>query len=285
MPYRLLTFDGVPLPAKVPEDDLGVGNVNSTLLDSLGGVFDFMGSTRRLPKRHGIHLRGKYLGEDNTHWVTEVGDDVVDDVGDFVILGADYVADLRDQVDALKGRIGRSGQLIRRREEDSLQQFKTARLLQVAHVRKLENLDRIAELDIDWEAAGVPWKRATSTTTVVALAAGANAVAVTVAGVEDVSDAVMTVTATANITNLVMTLGGAQKWTFSGTIAAGTALVVDTGKKTVKNNGADAYSSFALNSTHTADDWLVLVSGTNNLSLTVTGGPGSVSVVHYDQWM
>ena len=159
MPYRLLTFDGVPLPAKVPEDDLGVGSVNSTLLDSLGGVFDFMGSTRRLPKRHAIHLRGKYLGEDNTHWVDEVGDDVVDDVGDFVILGADYVADLRDQVDALKGKVGRSGQLIRRREEDSLEQFKTARLLQVGHVRKLENLDRIAELDIDWEAAGVPWKR------------------------------------------------------------------------------------------------------------------------------
>lgn len=285
MPYRLLSFDGVALPAKVPVDDLGVGSVGSTLLDSLGGVFDYMGSTRRLPKRHGIHLRGKYIGEDNTHWVDEVGDDVVDEVGDFVILGADYVADLRDQVDALKGRIGRAGQLVRRREEDSLDQFKTARLLQVEHKRELKDLERIAELDIDWEAAGVPWKRTTSTTTVVALVAGVNAVAVTVAGVEDVRDAVITVTATANITNLIMILGATQKWTFSGTIAAGTALVVDTGKKTVKNNAVDAYSSFTLASTHTVDDWLVLVSGTNNPTLTVTGGPGSVSVVHYDQWM
>lgn len=284
MPYRYTTFDGANLPEYLPEDDLSSGAVASTLIESLGGVFDFLGSLRVLPKRQQIRYRGKYVGGDNTHWVDEVGDDVVDEVGDFVILGADYTADLRDQVDSLKVKVGVYGQLIRQREEDGLNQFKYARLLSVQHVRTVADLDRVAAIEATFEAPGTPWKKSSSTTTTVSLAAGSNAVAVTNNGVEEVRDAVLTVTATSNITNLVVQLGSNQKFTFSGTIAAGTALVIDTGKLTVRNNGVDAYNSFTLNATHTVDGWLVLASGTNNLTVTVTGGPGSVAVVHYDQW-
>lgn len=286
MPYRLHSFDGVMLPEYTPEDDLGVGQVQSTIIDSLGGVFDFMGATRRQPKKHTISYRGKFVGQDNTLWVDDVGDLVVDEVGDMVVLGSDYVADLRDRVDSLKAKIGVSGQLVRIREEDQEEQFKTARLLACNHIRTVENIDRVAVIDVVMEAAGTPWKAIDSTTTgPTALSAGANAFAITVDGVEEVRDAVITVAATSNITNLIVSLGANQSWTFSGTIAAGKSLVIDIGKQTVKNDGVDAYSSFTLGGSHTIDSWLRLSPGTNNLTVTITGGPGTITAVHYDQWM
>jgi hypothetical protein len=286
MPYRLHSFDGVTLPEYLPEDDLGVGQVPSTIIDSLGGTFDYFGATRRQPKRHNISYRGKFVGQDNTLWVDDVGDFVVDELGDMVVLGSDYAADLRDRVDSLKAKIGVSGQLIRIREEDDEEQFKTARLLVCNHIRRVENIDRIAVVDVVLEAAGIPWKAINSTTTgPTAISSGANAFAVTVSGVEEVRDAVITVAATTNITNLIVSLGANQSWTFSGTIASGTSLVVDIGKQTVKNNGSDAYSSFTLDGAHTIDSWLRLSPGTNNMTVTITGGPGTIQAVHYDQWM
>lgn len=285
MPYRYTTFDGVGLPEYLPEDDLGVGSIPSTLLDSLGGVFDYLGTTRRLPKRHPIHYRGKFVGRGNTRWIDEDGNFVVDELGNYIILGADYAADLRDQVDSLKAKIGVYAQLIREREEDGMQQFKLTRLLGVSHVRRVEDVDRVAVLDLDFEAAGFPWKKSTATTTTDSLASGANVVAVTVAGVEQVRDAVITVTATSNITNLLFELGSNTKFTFAGTVLAGNDLVIDMGKLTVKNDGVDAYTNFVLDAIHTVDGWLVLPNGTNNMTVTVTGGPGSISIEHYDQWM
>lgn len=285
MPYRLLSFDGINLPEAMPEDDLGVGPVASTLVDSLAGVFDYYGSTRRYPKRQVINYTGIIVGQGNTHLVDEVGDDIVDEAGDFIVLGADYAADLRDQTDSLKSRIGVYGQLIRRREEDNMDQFKYARLLDVRHTRTLRDVDRIARLALTFEATGRPWRKSTATTTEDTLSTGANAVDVTVDGVEPVTDAIVTITATSNITSVTVAAGGDQKWSFTGTISAGDDLVIDTGAATVLNDGVDAYDDFALDATHTADAWLHLPSGTTTLTVTITGGPGTISIEHRDQWM
>lgn len=286
MPYRYTTFDGVSLPAARPEDDLGVGSVPSTLLDSLGGVFDYTGGTRRLPKRHSIAYRGKYVGDANTIWVDETGAEIVDENGDNFSFGADYIANLREQRDSIMVKIGVHGQLIRQREEDGLEQYKMAQLLDAKYVRTVEDVNRVANMDIIFEAPGTPWRRTTATTTTDSLSSGANTVAVTVSGAEQVRDAVITITATNNITAVTITLGSHTSFTFSDTVLAGNDLVIDTGELSVTNDGVDAYDGFDLNiPTHAIDGWLILESGTNNLVVTVTGGPGTISVEHYDQWM
>lgn len=285
MPYRYTTFDGVNLPKYRPEDDLGVGSVSSTLLDSLGGVFDYTGGTRRLPKRHNIAYRGKYVGDADTLWVDESGIEYVDENGNNYTIGADYIGNLREQRDSIMAKIGVWGVLIRRREEDSLEQYKLAHLLDAKYIRTVEDVNRVANIEIAIEAPGTPWKRTTPTTTSDSLATGANTLAVTVSGTEQVRDAVITITAVSNITAVTITLGSNTSFTFSGTLLAGNDLVIDTGALTVQNDGVDAYSSFALGGSHTADGWLVLESGTNNLSIAVTGGPGTISIEHYDQWM
>lgn len=78
---------------------------------------------------------------------------------------------------------------------------------------------------------------------------------------------------------------GACDWSFSGTIAPYTSLIVDCGAKSVKNNNADAYGSFVLNSGHRVADWLRLEPGDNTVTTSYLGGAASMDVSYYDGWM
>lgn len=60
--------------------------------------------------------------------------------------------------------------------------------------------------------------------------------------------------------------------TWTGTLASGKALVIDCGARTVKNDGADAYSTFALGASHQKDAWLNILPGSNTIEVTITGG-------------
>lgn len=287
MPYRYTTFDGVNLPEVMPEDDLGTGAANSTLVDSLAGAFDYLGSTRYRLKRHPIRYLGKFVGRNDIYLVDESDNFVVDESGNYIIANDDYTVDLRDKVDALKAKVGRRGVLVRVREDDSSSQSKLARLLSISHTRTTRDIDRFADLEVVLEATGGPWKSTTATTTTATLAANtATTVDVESAGLEEVRDAVLTITANGgNVTSIAFVLGSDQHWSWTGTLLDGDALVIDTGALTVLNDNTDAYDGFTLDGDHTIDGWLSLAPSNNVCSFTLTGGPADLSVVHYDQWM
>lgn len=282
--YRYTTFDGVWLPDAMPEDDLNAGPAQGTIVDSLAGAFDYLGSSRYRPKRQPIVYRGTYVGA-QALIVDENGNFVVDESGNFIIGTTDAAADLRDKLDTLKAKIGRRGTLIRQAELDGSNQFKLARLLNVQHVRTLANADRVAMADLTFEADGRPWRAWTQTETTATLAASATTVVeITPGGTEEIGDAVLAITANGgSVSALDVTLGGNTHFSF-GTIADGSALVIDCGAMTVKLDDVDAYGNFALEAGHTAQGWLTLAPSSNEISFALTGGPADLSITYYEQW-
>lgn len=287
MPYRYTTFDGVNLPEVMPEDDLGTGAANSTLVDSLGGAFDFLGANRYRTKRHPIRYMGMFVGRDDTYLVDESGNYIVDELGNYIVATDDYTVDLRDKVDTLKAKIGRRGMLIRQREDDGSTQWKMARLLSIGHTRTVRDVDRFASLEVSFEADGGFWKSTTASTTTDTLGAGATTIVdIESAGMTEVRDAVITITANGgNVTAVELVLGSDQHWSWSGTLLDGNSLIIDTGAMIVTNNNVNAYSGFVLSGDHLIDGWLQLAPSNNVCYWTITGGPADLSVTHYDQWM
>lgn len=282
--YRYTTFDGVWLPPAMPEDDLNAGAAKGTIVDSVAGGFDYLGSNRYRPKRQTISYRGTYVGGAD-YLVDENGDYIVDENGDLIIGATDAAADLRAKLDDLKAKLGRRGTLIRQAESDSSNQFKLARLLTAQHVRVLANADKVATLELTFEADGRPWRSWTQSEVTATLAASTTTIVeVTPGGTEEINDAVLTITANGgNVTGLDVTLGSDVHFTF-GTITDGATLVIDCGAMTVLLDDVDAYTSFALEAGHVAAGWLPLALGTNSIAFTTTGGPADLSLTYYEQW-
>lgn len=65
-------------------------------------------------------------------------------------------------------------------------------------------------------------------------------------------------------------------FTWTGSLAVGKTLEIDTGAQSVKNDGANAYSGVAWS--NTIDDWLRLAVGSNSVTITKTGGSSSSTV-------
>lgn len=47
MPYSLVRFGEVPLPDAMQDEDFSTGQVGNSLVDSIGGRFNYFGSTTR----------------------------------------------------------------------------------------------------------------------------------------------------------------------------------------------------------------------------------------------
>lgn len=269
------------------EDDLGAPPANGTIVDSLAGGFNYLGNSRYYPKRHPINYRGLYVTQ-TTYLVDEAGNRIVDEAGNYIVV-ANEATVLRSQIDDIKAQHGKWAYLVRRREDDGAEQFKYARLLNVAHVRTLSDTNRIARLDLTFEAEGKPWRSTFGAEATTSLTANAvTGLSITTGGTEEVRDAVFTITATSTITGLAIVRYGDpnfyMQWT--GSLTAGQSLVIDCGAHTVEKNGAEAYGGFSLyNGIHNGPDWMILSpSIANSLLIGLTGGPGNLSVVYFDQW-
>jgi hypothetical protein len=102
-----------------------------------------------------------------------------------------------------------------------------------------------------------------------------------------VDDAVITIVAkTSSITVLTVAVAGVSSFTWTGTLVANKALVINCGARTVKNDGADAYSGFVLDAGHTVAEWLRLQPGNNTVVITRTGGDATstYSIAFADGW-
>ena len=282
--YRLYTFNDIPLPDRMPEDDLGTGALDSGLLDSIGGTFNYRGaSVRDLPRQQNIQHRGTYVGE-ICYLVNEAGAYIVNEAGAFML--ADTASSsLRRQVDNIRNQLGKLARLYRRRDEDSVLQWKLATLLNVAQTRKVENTDILAPLTLTFETASGAWRSQSARSVTVTLANGANTVVVFNGGdvVRAVADAIATITASTTITSVRIQATGID-FTWTGTLAAAAALVIDSGLPSITNAGVAAYSGLAFAVGHTADHWLELPQGYTVFTVTVVG-TGSITMTNYDQWL
>lgn len=278
MAYRLHMFGSVLLPLGMAEDDLSTGAVDSGLMASVGGAFDALAGRRLLP-------RWRSIGHTGTYWATESylvrgSDFFVDHLGNYLIPGAPDTL-LRQQVDALRSRLGAVGSLWRLREDDGSLQWVTARLMSVGYDQRVE--DRLsATLRSTFETLMAGWRSQAARTASVAYPAAARRLLIHNGGNLPVDDAILTITASSTITSLTITMTGVDlRWT--GSLTAGQTLTIDCGRRTVVKAGASAYAGWSLGSGHTAAGWLPLAVGDNLLQVTGSGA-GTVAATWYDQF-
>lgn len=283
MPYLYTAFGTVSLPVYNHEQDHATGDVDSTLVTTPNAAYDYLGTSRRLSKRQVIGVKGIYHDELD-YLVDQAGNYILDQAGNYIVVGASGDT-LRNQLDNLKAKLGKSDQLWRTDYSGGLRRWKQARLLKVEHPTTVNNRAVFANIGATFETNQAAWRNETSTTITQSLSSGSNTVTTNILGTEDVNDAVITITATGTITSVHITLvATGVDFTWTGSLTSGQILAIDCGKLTIKKNGADAYSGFTLASGHTAQGWVTLAAqAANALGINVNAA-GSVSVVRYDQW-
>ena len=109
---------------------------------------------------------------------------------------------------------------------------------------------------------------------------------ITNGGNRTVTNAILSIRAAGNPISAIRLVCGSCDWTFSGSVAAGKVLTIDCGTRSIRNDGADAYSSFVLNAGHTVADWLQLAAGANSVTITYTcaGAASTLTPTFYDGW-
>lgn len=285
MSYRITAFGDVPLPDSMTVDDLSTARAAGTIVDTLGGVFDAYGTRQRLPRRQELSVSGIYQGTLD-YLVDHSGNQLVDDSSNDLIAGT-ATNSVRGQVEALRARVGWRDQLWRQRDDDAVLQWRYARLLAVQMRGDVGRWAAdVAEVNALFETAQGAWRSTAAVTDSLTLTAALTGTQrVIVDGNVQVDDAIVTLTASATITSFRVTCAAiGVDWTWTGSLTAGQSLVVDCGALTVRKAGADAYSTFVLNSGHTAVGWLPLAVGANDLAM-LASAAGTVSIAHYDQWL
>lgn len=251
MAYYLRSFAGQLLPRGDSVDGLSAGPIEQTLVGVAGGaVLDVWGDVPKPLGLHQIAHRGKYSASVDTN------------------------------LNALMGLIGRRGTLVRRRQLDSSDQQKTARLLVVDWDRGVEQSIH-AELRCTFEARGY-WRSSSQSTT---NRTSTGTMTATNGGTAPIFDPTFTFasSATGSKTIRVQIVALGVDWTWAGTVTNGQSLVIDCGAESILNNGVDAYSGLTLNVAHVSNWWAYLMPGSNSVAVTLTGA-GTLTLGWYNQW-
>lgn len=283
MSYQYTAFDDVALPLYNHEQSHDPMPSEPTLLDSVGGAFDWVGTGRRKGRKQLINLRGIYFGA-TEYLVDETGDVITDESGEYLAAG-NGVEMLQAQVTALREKKGVKGTLWRTRLDDDVLEWKTARLLSISWPRKWEDHAIIGELSCQFETRMEFWHAATATTAFTNVASGTTVPLLVANSGEQIDDATITfarTTGTITAVSLVCAeLGISLSWT--GSLGASETLTIDCDAQTVKENTTDAYSGFSL-SGHTAAGWLPIPQGSYVFYATSTGGNANVTISYYNQY-
>lgn len=282
MDRKYVEFDGITLPQYNQNQTHDPVGTRGATLQSIGGHYDWRGTSRGNPIPSDFSVRGSYIGE-TTYLVDNSGNYLVDDLGNYIIAGEAHLM-LHTQIAELRSKVRVRGTLWTERLHDGARQWKTCRLLSVGQSASYDRPMLAAEMDCQFSTTMTYWHASTQTTTSVS-ATAATATLLTVENVgETVDDAVITVTRTSGtITAFSLTcteLGIGLVWT--GSIGSGGVLTIDCGAQTVIKDTTDSYSGFGLSS-HTAAGWLPLPVGTHLFYATVLGGNASISIKHYVQ--
>jgi hypothetical protein len=287
MALKLVEFDGVSLPEFEAEQSVGTAPVESALINTIGGVYDYWGTRTRKARRYSITAAGYLVGE-TQYLVDEEDNIVVDESGNPVVSGS-AANHLRSQLQALRAKVGTRATLWRERLDDpETKDWLTARLLTVDWQRARDEMIELAKITCVFDSAMVAWRTSSPVSVTETAADGVpEGILLPVSGDAIVDDAIITVTRTSGtITALEIVcsaMGIDLEW--AGSLGASDVLVIDAGAATVRKNGADAYSGLAWGTGHTASGWFPLTGGMISCTATVTGGNATVNVTYYDQFL
>lgn len=255
--YQYTQFGSTALPSYEAQSDVGPLSSQDMRVRTAQGVYDAGGTAQLRPGETVISHRGTMVSDDD----------------------ADMESDAR-ALAVLRGTYAK----LYREWRDGGTEWIWARCIAVRGRRQ-----RGMYLHQDWEfqfLALSPTWNGTAHDDDTTLNSSPKALTVTNGGDAVVRNAVITVTAGgANITALTIAAGSAEI-SYSGTITAGQALVIDCGALTVKNNGTGDYANFSLTVNHTVIDWMPLEPGNNSVTVTFTGGSTDsvVNFAFYDGW-
>lgn len=258
MSYKYTHFAGLDLPTGMTDEDVGTPTVDTSLIESIGGSFDYYGSLQRYPRKHVIPYKGMYSGS------------------------LSYVD---SKIAALYTLLGGYGQLTRNRIYNNTNHTKYARLVSIKQPRGIELAGvPAAELELVFESAEKAWRGATQTNTG-SLSAGTTARSLDNNGNFVADDVIVTVIPSGTLTALRIYTAGGADWSYTANVTAGQILVIDCGRKLVRVDGVNKYQYFALASGHSVRDWLPLEPGTTTVNVVLTGAGASVTFSWYDKWM
>lgn len=281
--YRITEFGSTSLPQAQSSYTAGTAPTVSSIVSTVDGVFDLVGTDLALPK---LPYTLQYS----------------------CLAYASSQSTLRSTLDALRALRGKKQKLYRQTLGTSpADQWAWARLKQVAFDHTYKHGLTIAQpIVMEFEVLSY-WHGEPSsawllddgyymddglyldegTTTAFTLDSSPKDCVVANSGNILATEVQLSVLAgSADITALTISMGGIYNWTYSGTISAGEELLIDCRAFTVLNNGDDDYANFSLNSGHLSYFWLALEPGNNTVTVTKTGGSTDsvLTFVFYDAW-
>lgn len=117
------------------------------------------------------------------------------------------------------------------------------------------------------------------------LAAGGGAIVIDYGGDVDDREVTLAVSAGASAipSGLRITMTGGCALQYSGTIAAGTTLTIDSGIKKVRNGAVDGYNALAFLSGHRVSSWLLLKPGRNVIGITAAA-PVTITIKYRERF-
>lgn len=273
MAYYLTRFGAVTLPDNVPVVQLPTVPAQTSAVKTLAGGFDAWGSDTAAAS---FPARVQFSG---------------------LVLKSSAAA-FQARIDEIRG-LARKRALLWRTADTGDLQWASARLMGV-NMSSSVKTRRAIEVTLDFEV-WEHWRRNSNegwelddgsffddglfldtVPALVTLTTNPQVVSVTNGGNVAVDDAVVTVTAgSAAITALTIESGSA-KWSWTGTLAIGKALIVDAGAWSVTNDGVDAYAGFAFDAIHALPGILRINPGTHNVAVSRTGGgTGSTIAIEF----
>lgn len=284
--YQIVEFDGVTLPVYNPQQDHTGPLVESTLLPSLGGTFDYWGSRQRRGRQAQFSITGEYWAEATpTYLVDHLSNNLADESGNQFIAGTPGAL-LRSQLDALRAKRGVRGKLWRVRLDDNTRQWIDARLLSVEHRQVVDDRTDAVRLACTFETAMDAWRNQLSENPAGLLIDGASSLLIDNEGFT-VEDAIIRIGGSSGGVSSVAIVNSAMgiDLRYTGLLQAGQFVLIDCGAQTVRLIGLiDDYAHFSLGPGHTARSWCPLAPGPNVFQLTSNAsGFGSIQVTYYPQ--
>lgn len=260
MAYYLHEFDSLAIPLDLGSGshDITLGERRSPLIETPGGVYDPFGTDQAPRKSSRLSAR-------------------------VLLIGANSAA-VKTALDAWQAKVGARGNLIRISDAGDHQTV-TARLVEAKASRSPENI-RLLPLSLTWDVLSPVWS-GTAHSDTTTLNANPKTFNVVNNGNAKITNPIITITVGGTPITVVSVIGVRSMITYTGTIAAGKAVVIDCGAKTVKNDGADAYSGFSLDATwHSIDEWMAIAAGTSSTRVDLTGGgaDSTINWVYSDGW-
>lgn len=274
----------IPLPQLNPvqtHDPLGM---RSTLYRSAGGLYDARGTGIGDAQPRTLPVRGVYVGQ--IEYIGDENGDYLVDEDDNYIIAAEAIPSMRAQLELLKEAVRKRGTLWRvRLEDETVREWKTARLLDAPHTIDTRNAPFVAEVNCQFDTMMEKWHAESMTTVSTGVSSGSPGYLIADNSGSLVEDAVLSIRATSGtitaVTIVCAALGINLEW--AGALEPGESLVIDASETPDLDGVEDAYDGFSYGGDHTAEGWILIPVGQHVFAVTVTGGNAEITLDFYYQ--